>query len=103
MAFAKALNDETDAANKRRAAEAAYATAKAESVGVKVGSIIATQRKEGYGSKRKLVTRRYRVFNIGYCNYRQDELTLYAVTIRKDGTEGERHEIWQDWTLEAEV
>ena len=82
--------------------ERAYAAVKAESVGVRVGSIVTVTQKQGYGKVQKLVTKRYRVTSIGYCSYRRAELTLWGVTIRKDGTDGDRHEIWQDWEVEAQ-
>jgi len=59
-----------------------------------------TTTKQGYGNTAKFVTRRYRVYRIDYCSYRTHELTLWAVTIRKDGTDGDKHEIWQDWEVE---
>jgi hypothetical protein len=101
LAFAAAKNEEEDATRKRLSAEKAYAAAKAESVGVRIGSIVTTTRQEGYGSKAKIVTRRYRVYKIDYCNYRQHELTLWGITVKKDGTDGDKHEIWQDWKVEA--
>ncbi len=100
-AFAIAKNEEEAATKKRFDAERVYAAAKAESVGIWVGSIVTVTQKQGYGKVQKLVTKRYRVTSIGYCSYRRTELTLWGVTIRKDGTDGERHEIWQDWEVEA--
>ena len=74
--------------------------AKAASIGVKVGSIVTTTLAEGYGTKTKIVTRRYRVSEIVYCGYRQHGLTLWGIAIKKNGDEGEKHEIWRDWEVE---
>ena len=101
-AFAIAKNEEEAASRKRLVAEKAYAAAKAETVGVKVGSIVTVTQKQGYGKVQKLVTKRYRVTSIGYCSYSRAELTLWGVTVRRDGTDGDRHEIWQDWEVEAQ-
>jgi hypothetical protein len=99
-ALALAQTKEAEAVRECKDAEKAYAFAKAESVGIHIGSIITTSRKEGHGRRGKVVTRRYRVCSIAYCDYHQDELTLWGITIRKDGSDGEKHEIWQDWQKE---
>lgn len=100
LEFSEASNA-VDAAQKARdKAEQAYVLAKADSVGVKIGSVVTTTQ-EGNAPKVRVVTRRYRVCGIEYCRYRAHELKLYGVTIRKDGSDGERHDIWQDWKLEA--
>ena len=98
--LARARNEEQDASKKRQAAERAYVEAKAESVGVRIGTIVTTTQKEGYGPKQRVVTRRYRVCSIGLSTYRKHELTLLGITIRKDGSDGEKHEIWHDWEIE---
>lgn len=102
-ALAVAMNEKNDALRKVREAEDAYAMAKAASIGLHVGtSIVTTACKQGFGSKAKVVTRRYRVVKFSFVGYKQNELSIWGVTIRKDGSEGEKHEIWQDWVIEKE-
>lgn len=68
--------------------EQEYAEAKAVSVGVKIGSIVAT------------LSNRYRVTRIEYCYYGQYEIRLSGTNIRKDGTAGQHREIRCEWTVE---
>jgi hypothetical protein len=95
---ANAESNKADA--KRRDAETAYATALAETLGVKIGSVVTTSSTSWPSQKQ--VIRRYRVEKITYKSYGVVPLALIARTIRKDGTDGERHELWQDWKLETE-
>lgn len=89
---------EADAAEK--AIREKLALAVADSVGVRIGSIVSTTRKEGFGPKCRSVTRRYEVCRIEHSGYGNPPLRLHGFTLKKDGTKGERHEIWQTWKLE---
>lgn len=95
-----ALKEEEVATKKRYLAEDAYAAAKAASVGVRIGTIVSVKSTRGYGSKRKKTVRHYRIYKIALSSYRLHGLTLCGVTIRKDGTDGEKHEIWENWEVE---
>jgi hypothetical protein len=84
----KATNTANRANIACREAETAYALAKAESVGVKIGSIVTTGR------------RRYRVKSILFYEYSKYEFKLFGKKIRKDGSEGvDTLDLWY-WTLE---
>lgn len=88
--------------SRRRYAEAtkAYATAYAESMGVHIGSVVRVTKQIGYGSKRKTVTSRYTVSRIDYRSYGKVPIRLHGTTIRKGGSTGDRHEIYNEWELE---
>ena len=94
------LSEEKRVTGLLREAEREYALALGESIGVKLGSVVTTKQKEGYGSKVRQVKRRYRVTRIALKSYGDPPLSLTGVTIRKDGTDGETHEIWLNWNLE---
>jgi hypothetical protein len=78
-------------AERLRACEKEYALAVAESLGIRIGSVIKTK---GHGSKRLRVT------SIDFKGYVDPPLRIVAVTIRKDGTGGARHEIWEKFDVE---
>ncbi len=73
-------------------AENAYAIAKAEVVGIHIGSVIKVKSRKTFCM--------YRVASISLADWRQCGLKLTGSTIRKDGSEGVKRDIWQDWELE---
>lgn len=84
----------------RRAAESEYALAIAEALGLQIGSIVSAQT-QSFGRNAKIVTKRYRVSRIDYKGYGKPPIAVFGVTIRKDGSDGETHEVWQEWKLET--
>ena len=84
----------------RKYAESEYAEALAETLGIKIGSIVSVTSLHGCLTNQKKRVTRYRICAIRYKGYDRIPLALDGYTIRKDGTQGEKHEIWQDWTLE---
>ena len=89
-----------EASGKASDVQKRLAAAIAEELGVKIGSVVVVTKKIGYGTKRRIQDSRYRVISISYKGYGSPPIGLRGTTIRKDGTNGEAHEIWQDWTLE---
>jgi hypothetical protein len=105
IASLKGVKDEIDRIEReenrlavsRNKLESSYAIAKAESLGVKVGSVVTVKTTRGWGSKAKEIVTRYRVTGISY-SYGDPE--LHGITIRKDGRDGAQRRIWRDWELE---
>jgi hypothetical protein len=79
------------------------AAAIAESIGLKIGSVISTERKEGFGNDAKVKKRRYIVTSFTYRGYADPPLEISGRTLKKDGTQGERFNIWQDFKIEKGV
>jgi hypothetical protein len=82
-------------------AESDLAAAIAEGLGVRIGTIVTTAAERGYGVEKKRAISRYRVCEINYCKYDPKLLRLWGITLRKDGTDGEKREIWRDWEVEV--
>lgn len=99
----KSLDDSEDevrsAKEKRDRDSVALALFLAKRLGVGIGSIVETSDTRGYGAKRKTIIRRYRVTSIAYKVYRNPPLELWGITIRKDGKDGDSHEIYKKWKL----
>lgn len=85
----------------RTQTEIDLAAAIAEGLGVRIGTIVTVTTERGYGIEKQRVISRYRVCEINYCNYNPKLLRLWGITLRKDGTDGEKHEIWSDWEVEV--
>jgi hypothetical protein len=93
-------DEERALSDRRRGLEQQLAAAIAEKMGVKIGTIVRENCSIGYGPKRKEVIKRYRVVSISLSSYKRNDLSLKARTIRKDGSDGEVHELWRDWEVE---
>lgn len=76
-----------------REREKEYAVALADSLGIRIGTIL---RVRGH------IVRRFSVVFVGWKGYGNPPLRINGVAIRKDGTRGREHEIWQDFDIEPE-
>lgn len=75
-------------------AEDLYAEALAESIGLKIGSVV-IQRHRGQ-------IKRYRVTRLTFCSYAAIKVKLIGRRIRKDGSDGSSHQsLYGDWELES--
>jgi hypothetical protein len=77
-----------EARKAQEVAENAYAKAKAELVGVRIGSIVRT------------MEHLYLITDIKNEDWSKQGFKPYGAIIRKDGTSGQVHEIWRNWELE---
>lgn len=82
------------AREKMHLTEEEYATAFAGALGIHIGSVVSVKLTNGI--------RRYRVARIVFHGYRQVPFMLWGNVIRRDGSDGELREIWQNWQLEHE-
>ncbi len=77
------------------------AEAIAEPLGLTVGCIVVQTKMVGYGSTRKQQIRRYKVTRVMLKSYGDPPLEVFGISLRKDGAEGDKHEIDGDWKVES--
>lgn len=74
----------------------------AAGIGLKIGGVVRVSNTRGLGAGRKEIVQRYHVIAIGYDEFRTNCLSIRGRTIRSDGTLGNIHGVWREWTVEKE-
>lgn len=101
-ALAEATTEKNLAANRQTSIARQLALAVAADKGISIGTIMVHTRKEGWRPKERIVTRRARVTEI-IPSQDLTEFKLWGTTIRKDGSDGENHELYSydNWKVEG--
>ena len=99
--YAQRVAEEDEAKRLRQLAQNDLVTAKADAIGLHIGSIVCVDQTIGYATPRKVLHKRYQVTGISLLSWGTRGLSLCGRLIRKDGTLGDRSpRISDNWKLE---